>query len=56
MIDDEGGVFLTSVDICFSTKDANIIVTLQVRNTVNSYPGQSILLAEELKSIRCNYK
>ena len=43
MIDDEGGVFLTSVDICFSTKDANIPVTLQVRNTVNGYPGTSIL-------------
>ena len=43
MIDDEGGVFLTSVDICFSTKDSNIPVTLQVRNTVNGYPGQSIL-------------
>mgnify|MGYP007000221143 len=43
MIDDAGGVFLTSVDICFSTKDANIPVTLQVRNTVNGYPGQSIL-------------
>jgi len=43
MIDDAGGVFLTSVDICFSTKDDNIPVTLQVRNTVNGYPGQSIL-------------
>ncbi len=43
MIDDEGGVFLTSVDICFSTKDSNIPVTLQVRNTVNGYPGTSIL-------------
>ena len=43
MIDDEGGVFLTSVDIYFSSKDANIPVTLQVRNTVNGYPGQSIL-------------
>ena len=43
MIDDAGGVFLTSVDICFSTKDENIPVTLQVRNTVNGYPGQSIL-------------
>ena len=43
MVDEAGGVFLTSVDICFSTKDANIPVTLQVRNTVNGYPGQSIL-------------
>src|SRR5210317_715609 len=43
MIDDEGGVFLTSIDIYFSSKDANVPVTLQVRNTVNGYPGQQIL-------------
>jgi hypothetical protein len=43
MIDDEGGVFLTSVDVYFSSKDTNIPVTLQVRNTVNGYPGQQIL-------------
>jgi hypothetical protein len=43
MIDDAGGVFLTSIDIFFSSKDANVPVTLQVRNTVNGYPGQSIL-------------
>ncbi len=43
MIDDEGGVFLTSIDVYFSSKDSNIPVTLQVRNTVNGYPGQSIL-------------
>jgi len=43
MIDDEGGVFLTSIDIFFSSKDANVPVTLQVRNTVNGYPGQQIL-------------
>jgi hypothetical protein len=43
MIDDEGGVFLTSIDVYFSSKDANIPVTLQVRNTVNGYPGQQIL-------------
>jgi len=43
MVDEAGGVFLTSLDICFSTKDANIPVTLQIRNTVNGYPGQTIL-------------
>ena len=48
MIDDEGGVFLTSIDIYFSTKDANVPVTLQVRNTVNGYPGQSILPFSEI--------
>ena len=43
MIDDEGGVFLTSVDVYFSSKDENVPVTLQIRNTVNGYPGQQIL-------------
>ena len=38
MVDDEGGVFLTSIDLYFSTKDANIPVTVQLRNTVNGYP------------------
>src|SRR5210317_802832 len=43
MIDDEGGVFLTSIDVYFSSKDANVPVTLQIRDTVNGYPGQKIL-------------
>ena len=43
MVDDEGGVFLTSIDLYFSTKDANIPITVQLRNTVNGYPGSKIL-------------
>ena len=35
MVDDEGEfVFLTSIDLYFSTKDANIPVTVQLRNTL----------------------
>ena len=48
MIDDAGGVFLTSMDLYFSSKDANVPLTLQVRNTVNGYPGQSILPFSEV--------
>ncbi len=48
MIDDAGGVFLTSIDLFFSSKDANIPLTLQIRNTVNGYPGQNILPFSEL--------
>ena len=48
LIDDEGGVFLTSIDIFFSTKDAAIPVTVQVRNVVNGYPGQKILPFSEV--------
>ena len=43
LIDDEGGVFLTSIDIFFSTKDAAIPVTVQIRDVVNGYTGQRIL-------------
>ena len=48
MIDDAGGVFLTSIDLYFSSKDANIPVTVQIRDTVNGYPGQKILPFSEV--------
>ncbi len=48
LIDDEGGVFLTSIDIFFSTKDAAIPVTVQIRDVVNGYPGQKILPFSEV--------
>ena len=40
MVDDVGGVFLTSMDLFFSSKDENIPVTIQIREVVNGYPGQ----------------
>ena len=43
LTDEKGGVSLTSIDLYFSTKDANIPVTVQIRNTVNGYPGRKIL-------------
>lgn len=43
MIGSKGGAFITKVDIFFSTKDANIPVTLQLRESVNGYPGPGIL-------------
>jgi len=43
LIDDEGGVFLTSMDLYFKTKDANVPVTIQIREVVNGYPGSKIL-------------
>ena len=41
--DEEGGVFLTSVDIYFNTKDTNIPVSMQIRTMENGYPTTSIL-------------
>ena len=43
LIDDVGGVFLTSLDLYFASKDSNIPVTLQIREVVNGYPGKTIL-------------
>ena len=43
LIDDAGGVFLTSIDLYFGSKDDNIPVTLQIREVVNGYPGKKIL-------------
>ena len=42
-IDDAGGVFLTSMDMFFGSKDSNIPITLQIREVVNGYPGSVIL-------------
>jgi hypothetical protein len=33
------GIYVTSVDIYFATKDSNLPVTLQIRRTVNGYPS-----------------
>jgi len=43
LIDDVGGVFLTSLDLYFASKDDNIPITLQIREVVNGYPGKTIL-------------
>lgn len=43
LIEEDGGAYITSVDLFFSTKDEGIPVTLQLRETVNGYPGQKIL-------------
>ena len=48
LIDDQGGVFLTSIDIFFSSKDNNLPVTLQLREVVNGYPGNKILPFSEV--------
>tara|TARA_Y100001936_G_C16092055_1_gene687227 strand:- start:1997 stop:7621 length:5625 start_codon:yes stop_codon:yes gene_type:complete len=38
------GVFLSSIDLYFKTKDTDgLPVTLQIRDTVNGYPGKTVL-------------
>jgi len=37
------GRFITSVDIYFGEKDSNVPVTMELRNTVNGYPGPKVV-------------
>ena len=41
--DEQGGAFLTSVDVYFNSKDANIPVSMQIRTMENGYPTTKIL-------------
>ena len=43
LVDDSGGIFATSIDIFFKSKDVNIPVTLQIREVVNGYPSRTIV-------------
>ena len=43
LIDEEGGTFLTSVDVYFNAKDTNIPISMQIRTMENGYPTTTIL-------------
>lgn len=43
LVQQDGGAFLSKVDIYFASKDESIPVTLQIREVVNGYPGKNIL-------------
>ena len=43
IVEEEGGVFLSSVDLFFNTKDTNIPVSMQIRTMENGYPTKTIL-------------
>jgi hypothetical protein len=42
-IDDSDGRFITSIDLYFSAKDDTLPVIVEIRNTLNGYPGPKIL-------------
>lgn len=42
-VDQPGGCFVTKVDIFFATKDTEIPVKIELRETVNGYPGKTVL-------------
>ena len=43
LIEEDGGAYISGVELFFSTKDDAIPVTCQLRETVNGYPGQKVL-------------
>ena len=43
LVEDEGGAFVSKVDIYFRTKDKTLPVTMQIREMVNGYPGPTVL-------------
>ena len=43
LVDEDGGTFLTSVDIYFNAKDSNIPISMQIRTMENGYPTTTIL-------------
>lgn len=43
LVQEEGGAFITSVDVFFATKDPKVPVRAEIREVVNGYPGASIL-------------
>jgi len=43
LVDRKGGVFLSSIDLFFKTKDKSMPVSVHIRNMVNGYPGQIVV-------------
>ena len=41
--EEEGGVFVSAVEIFFNTKDDNIPISMQIRTMENGYPTKTIL-------------
>jgi len=43
MVDEEDGIFITSLDAYFATKSDTIPVRAEIRNMVNGYPGKKVI-------------
>jgi len=43
LVEEEGGVFITKVDLFFQSKDSSIPVLVEIREVVNGYPGKVVL-------------
>ena len=49
IVSEESGIFPSSVEVYFSSKDASLPVTLQIRELVNGYPGGSDKVVGDLE-------
>ena len=43
IVDQEGGCFITKIDLYFQAKDENLPVRVEIREVINGYPGPRIL-------------
>jgi hypothetical protein len=43
LVDKNGGLFVTSIDVFFASKDQSVPVTLEIREMVNGYPGRTVV-------------
>ena len=41
--DEDGGMFVTSAEVFFSNKDSSLPVIMEIRDTINGYPGFTVL-------------
>ena len=53
-IDQEDGMFVTSIDLFFSNKDTAQPVTMQIRPMVNGYPSSSVVLPFGEKTLQAS--
>lgn len=53
MINDEGGCFISSIDMFFGPEASynNFPVTVQIRNMVNGYPGENVIASKTLNAV-----
>ena len=43
LVKENGGCYVTSIDVYFQTSDPSVPITMQIRNMVNGYPGQDVV-------------
>jgi len=54
LVEEQGGCFISKIDVYFRTKDSNLPVTMQIREMVNGYPSPTVLATENKDSSDVN--